>query len=76
MPSSKPGKFHTHQQALNRHPVYAALRGLDDLRLFMAHHVFSVWDFMSLIKSLQQVVAPVRVSWVPGWRSGTGCARP
>ena len=54
------------QLALERHPVYAALRDLDDLRVFMTHHVFSVWDFMSLIKSLQAVVAPVRVPWTPG----------
>jgi len=53
------------QEALENHPIYAALRSLDDLRLFMNHHVFSVWDFMSLIKYLQNAVAPTRVPWTP-----------
>ncbi len=51
---------------LEQHPIYGALRTLSDLRAFMAHHVYSVWDFMSLIKYLQQAVAPARWPWVPG----------
>lgn len=50
---------------LDTHPVYRALHGLDDLRVFMAHHVFSVWDFMSMVKYLQQCIAPVRIPWAP-----------
>lgn len=50
---------------LNAHPIYAELKDLDDLRVFMAHHVFSVWDFMSLIKYLQSKLAPTEVPWVP-----------
>jgi len=53
------------QDELNSHPVYGALRGLADLRVFMSHHVFSVWDFMSLIKYLQARIAPVQVPWMP-----------
>ena len=53
------------QEELNRHPVYNALRDVDDLRLFMGHHIYSVWDFMSLIKSLQAGLAPTRVPWSP-----------
>lgn len=50
---------------LDAHPVYAALTSLDDLRVFMQHHVYSVWDFMSLIKYLQHHVAPARWPWTP-----------
>ena len=51
---------------LEAHPIYAAVASLDDLRVFMQHHVYSVWDFMSLIKYLQHQVAPARWPWTPG----------
>lgn len=51
---------------LDNHPIYGAVQTLADLRVFMQHHVFSVWDFMSLIKYLQHTVAPTRWPWVPG----------
>jgi len=50
---------------LEAHPIYAAVATLDDLRVFMQHHVYSVWDFMSLIKYLQNEVAPARWPWTP-----------
>ena len=50
---------------LNRHPIYSALRDLDELRRFMQQHVYSVWDFMSLAKTLQQAVAPAGAPWLP-----------
>jgi len=53
------------QEELNRHPVYKALEDLSDLRVFMGHHVYSVWDFMSLIKYLQGKLAPVQLPWAP-----------
>lgn len=54
------------QERLDGHPIYAAVETLDDLRVFMQHHVHSVWDFMSLIKYLQHNVAPARWPWTPG----------
>lgn len=53
------------KQRLNSHPVYEAVSTIEDLQCFMQHHVYSVWDFMSLIKYLQSVVAPVQYPWQP-----------
>lgn len=50
---------------LDGHAIYGAIRSIEDLRTFMHHHVFSVWDFMSLIKYLQRTIAPVQVPWMP-----------
>ncbi|MCU0834961.1 MAG: DUF3050 domain-containing protein [Chromatiaceae bacterium] len=53
------------QDELTRHPIYESLHTIDDLRVFMRHHVFSVWDFMSLVKYLQLHIAPIEVPWMP-----------
>lgn len=50
---------------LDNHPVYSAVHTVDNLRLFMSHHVFSVWDFMSVVKYLQQEIAPTAYPWIP-----------
>ena len=41
-------------QQLRDHSLYARIATLDDLIVFMSHHVYSVWDFMNLLKTLQQ----------------------
>jgi len=47
------------------HRIYEAIRNRAQLRTFMEHHVYAVWDFMSLLKSLQTHLAPVTLPWVP-----------
>ena len=53
------------RDALLDHPIYANVVSVDDLRRFMEDHVFAVWDFMSLLKRLQQDMTCTRVPWLP-----------
>jgi hypothetical protein len=53
------------RQKVIGHPIYHELKTSDAITIFMEHHVFAVWDFMSLLKTLQQSLTCVRVPWVP-----------
>jgi hypothetical protein len=53
------------RKELATHPVYEAVKDMNDLIIFMQHHVYSVWDFMSLVKYLQNHIAPSKTPWLP-----------
>jgi DUF3050 family protein len=52
------------QQIIN-HKVYSAIENVNDLKVFMQYHVFAVWDFMSLLKALQNNLTCTTVPWFP-----------
>ena len=51
--------------ALLAHPVYSQITDFEGLKQFAQYHVFAVWDFMSLLKSLQLGLTCVQLPWVP-----------
>lgn len=47
------------------HPSYEAIQSIEDIRTFMEHHIYAVWDFMSLLKALQNQLTCTQVPWFP-----------
>jgi hypothetical protein len=41
------------------------VKNINDLRILMENHVFAVWDFMSLVKSLQHFLCKTSNCWLP-----------
>jgi hypothetical protein len=52
------------QQIIN-HKVYGIINSIEDLGIFMNHHIYAVWDFMSLLKALQNNLTCTNVPWFP-----------
>jgi len=53
------------RQKIMHHKVYAAIKNIDDLKIFMQYHVYAVWDFMSLLKALQNKLTCTSIPWFP-----------
>ncbi len=55
----------TQTKQLLNHPLYSKISTPEHLRCFMEHHVFAVWDFMSLLKALQVNLTRTTTPWIP-----------
>lgn len=52
-------------QAINCHRVFNRVNDIESVRIFAEHHVWCVWDFMSLAKSIQMKLGCYEIPWTP-----------
>ena len=60
-------KIQEHRTLLENHSLLVTntIQSVEDLRVFMKYHVFAVWDFMSLLKTIQHNAVPSTELWLP-----------
>ena len=54
-----------YREKLATHPLYSKLKSPTDIFVFMSLHIYSVWDFMNLLKTLQRHFTCISIPWVP-----------
>lgn len=55
----------SHKNTLLEHSLYNKVKTIEDLHIFLESHVYAVWDFMSLLKALQERLTCTTTPWFP-----------
>lgn len=56
-------KIQSHKDLLLQHSLYEKVKTIEDLHQFLENHIYAVWDFMSLLKALQQKFTCTTTPW-------------
>ena len=56
-------KIQPQKKILLQHPLYEKVKTVEDLHQFLESHVYAVWDFMSLLKALQEKLTCTTTPW-------------
>jgi len=54
-----------YKNQLLTHSLYEKVKTIDDLHCFLENHIYAVWDFMSLLKALQNKLTCTTTPWLP-----------
>ena len=54
-----------YKEKIVNHQLYKKMNSVDDVAVLMEHHVYAVWDFMSLLKALQSILTCTSPPWKP-----------
>jgi len=58
-------KIEPYKKDVVHHALYKKLNSVKDIATLMEHHVYAVWDFMSLLKALQSMLTCTSSPWKP-----------
>ena len=54
-----------YKNQLLAHSLYEKVKTIEDLHCFLENHIYAVWDFMSLLKALQNKLTCTTTPWLP-----------
>ena len=65
-------KLNDLKHKITTHPLFANKLEREHICKFMESHIFAVWGFMSILKSLQKMITPNNIPWMPNKNTKNG----